>query len=418
MTFTFLGNIWIDKPPLYFWLMKASSHLFGENEFSLRLPGALLTIFSLFFIYKISTFITKDKTIALFSAFILLSSSLFIFAGRQLRLDVPVTFFILLSYYVFLKTRQKPFWFLIFGLSLSGAILTKSVVGLIIFPIIGIHLFIFRDFNWLKNIYFWSGLFLAAIIVIPWHIYQYVLYGDNFWKLYFFNVGNRLSGQIVLGQNPTILDHLWQFSLATFPWSFVFLLLLLLVILFRILKLKIIWNLEFENWNFIKTNLLIFLFLFSLFLIPQNRLLYYFIPSLPFMAMFIGNTLKQLHDKKPHIFYALLLPLLFLGLANTAFKIFFPAHLLNRYEIAEEEKQVGLITAQKPEAALYIYRWQFYPALLYYSRKDDLYKISDFDSLPRKGFLLIPRPLKNNLESQLTPKLLYSGQFAVLYELK
>ena len=39
---SFLGEPWFEKPPLLYWLMLGSMRLFGENEFALRLPSALM----------------------------------------------------------------------------------------------------------------------------------------------------------------------------------------------------------------------------------------------------------------------------------------------------------------------------------------------------------------------------------------
>jgi 4-amino-4-deoxy-L-arabinose transferase-like glycosyltransferase len=39
---TFLGEPWFEKPPLLYWLMVGSMRVFGENEFALRLPSALM----------------------------------------------------------------------------------------------------------------------------------------------------------------------------------------------------------------------------------------------------------------------------------------------------------------------------------------------------------------------------------------
>jgi len=46
LTFTKRGGPWLEKPPLYFWLMAGSAALFGETEFAMRLPAVMLAIVS------------------------------------------------------------------------------------------------------------------------------------------------------------------------------------------------------------------------------------------------------------------------------------------------------------------------------------------------------------------------------------
>ena len=89
-TFTYLNEPWFEKPPLYFWLAKGSTTLFGKNEFSLRLPSAILTTISILLVFLIAFELTRDWTAALLSAAILTTTAYFLFTGRQLRLDIPV----------------------------------------------------------------------------------------------------------------------------------------------------------------------------------------------------------------------------------------------------------------------------------------------------------------------------------------
>ena len=70
--------------------------------------------------------------------------------------------------------------------------------------------------------------------------------------------------------------------------------------------------------------------------------------------------------------------------------------------------------------ALYLYRWQFYPTLLYYSGKNNLYKINNLQDHPQKGLLLIPKPLYSSLETispGLKTGIVYQGQSAILIKL-
>lgn len=51
-----------EKPPFYFWLQAASMQLFGINEFSARLPNALINIITLLYVFLIGTKIFDRQT--------------------------------------------------------------------------------------------------------------------------------------------------------------------------------------------------------------------------------------------------------------------------------------------------------------------------------------------------------------------
>lgn len=419
--FTFLGRPWIDKPPLYFWLMRISETLFNESELSLRLPSAMLTILSIFLVYKIPINISKDKITGLFSALILLSTALFIFAGRQLRLDIPVTSMILFSFYCFLNANKNVkkgnihiLWSTAFAIGLASAFLFKSVIGLLIFPVICVYAYTFKEWSWIKSKWFWGSILLACLLIIPWHIQQALHFGGVFWDQYFFNIGNRLSGELVLGQNVSILHQLWQISLATQPWFLVF-----IIVGFVIFFQKI--RTQFTLFNFVTTSILLIIFL-----IPKNRLLYYFIPSLPFLAMFLGSVFSNLREKNTRLWTTVFIFLFILGITNTVLKIFSDndrdiflqkTTSLSRYQIAQNEKEVGLISLSKPNENLYIYRWQFYPTLLYYSQKNELYKINSLENLSKKGLLLFPAPLLKNSILPTDLRVIYRDKAAILFSL-
>ena len=38
------GQLWFDKPPLFYWLTALSMRWFGVTEFAARLPSALLSV--------------------------------------------------------------------------------------------------------------------------------------------------------------------------------------------------------------------------------------------------------------------------------------------------------------------------------------------------------------------------------------
>jgi len=422
-TFTYLNEPWFEKPPLYFWLAKGSATLFGKNEFSLRLPSAMLTTISILLVLLIVLELTKDWTAALLSAAILTTTAYFLFTGRQLRLDIPVTSSILLSIYAFLKGRDKPFWFLIFGMGIACGILFKIVIGLLVYPIITLYALIYREYKWLKNKWFWIGNILALILIVPWHFYQSLLFGQRFWDSYFlYHVFERTIETITFGDRTPFLYYFQQLFIVNQPWFFIFILSAIIFLIHSKTKLK---DHRFELFT-----LFITIAIFLLFYLPQTKLLYYFTPMLPFMAMFIGSFMAKLLKKQKKAILLIFILLAIVGVINTSLRIFSdkergvflqPLPKISRYAVAKDEKLVAEI-AGKEKLPLYLYNWEFFPTLIYYSELNEvtnLQKVIKGTSLKPPFLLLIPTPLfKGSLpvsvSTQAKAKSLFNGQAATL----
>ena len=155
ITFSYLGEPWFDKPPLYFWLAGASVKLFGMNEFAERLPSAVAGLLLVILLYHTTLRLTKNPIAAFFAGAILTTNSSFIDAARQMRLDVPVTLCIVATIYCFLRRKDNARWLVGIGVAIGFGILMKSVIGFLAIPIICIISMFERDWSWLKQKWLW-----------------------------------------------------------------------------------------------------------------------------------------------------------------------------------------------------------------------------------------------------------------------
>lgn len=130
---TWNGNPYIDHPPSGFWLIALSIKILGESEFAVRLPSAFLGFLSLIVIY----FLGKElfsRTVGFTSSMALSSSFWFLFRARSGNLDVPLTFFFLLTLLLAQKSSQNKKFLLPWSISLIFLLLTKTLVPLTIIP--------------------------------------------------------------------------------------------------------------------------------------------------------------------------------------------------------------------------------------------------------------------------------------------
>lgn len=159
---SFNNSSYTDHPPSGFWLMAASIKIMGDSEFAVRFASAFLGFLSLIIIY----FLGKElfsRVVGFCSALALSSSFWFLFRARSGNLDVPLTFFFLLTLFLALKKSLLP-W----SVSLIFLFLTKTLVPFTIIPSLLIifwgkipwkYFFIF--------IFFFGGWFLIQGFIKP-----------------------------------------------------------------------------------------------------------------------------------------------------------------------------------------------------------------------------------------------------------
>ena len=96
-----------NNPPLYYMLMHFWVSLFGDSEFSLRLPSAILGTGSILMIYAVGNQIF-NRTAGLIASLILALSVFNIEYSQEARAYSLMAFLTLLSFYFFLKTLSAP----------------------------------------------------------------------------------------------------------------------------------------------------------------------------------------------------------------------------------------------------------------------------------------------------------------------
>jgi 4-amino-4-deoxy-L-arabinose transferase-like glycosyltransferase len=410
VSLTFLGHPWHEKPPLYFWLTKGSVSLFGQNEFALRLPSALAIVLAVWLVWLIAYHESKSAMTAFVAGMVLVGTGFFMFAGRQMRLDVPVTAALLGAFYCFLRGEEKPKWLMGVGFLLGVAVLLKSVIGLLGIPIILLYALMRKRWGWLASPWFWVGNGLGLLVALPWHVYELMKFGGPFWQVYFtFNVVERVSGVVVTGsQVAPFFYHLKQLLIVTGPWLGVFLGIAGGAVAWHFLRTEKTGQpaIDRAGWAYIA----ITLFLLVVFYIPQTRLLYYFIPALPFLAISIALSTRALLDAHRYVVGSVLVLLCAFGMARTAFAVFsqqdrgfFLQALprVSRYQVAEDERRIAhLRTAE--QLPLYLYKWNFVTTFLYYNDGGNGVSLRRADAatkLEGDALLLVPTPLFKGLDA-------------------
>lgn len=177
------GKVYGDKPPLFFWLIALSSHLWGGfSSFAVRFPPALfgtLTVLLTFFVGKR----LYGSRAGFLSGLVLATSLEFAYLSIRANIDTTLTFFTTASILCFLlwfqqrkevKTCEHPMGglrLLGFYVAMALGTLAKGPIGFIIPLLVSlIYLAIQKDWKAIRSMRLLPGMLLFMIIVLVWYL--------------------------------------------------------------------------------------------------------------------------------------------------------------------------------------------------------------------------------------------------------
>lgn len=224
------GVRYLEKAPLPYWLVAASYHLFGINEFTTRLPMAIsvLLLGVLALVWGRRAFGERAGIYA--ALFVYTAAGVFLFT-RILIPDVLLSVLIAASLYFFLtalESKAAPWhWYAGYACMALG-VLTKGLIALA-FPggAAFIYLAVTGEWRRWREFRLGTGLALFLVIAAPWHILAGLRNtggqgGHGFFWFYFVNehflrfLGKRYPRDY--SKLPWALY--WSLHLVwLFPWS-------------------------------------------------------------------------------------------------------------------------------------------------------------------------------------------------------
>ena len=166
----------LERPPLTYILMIISTTIFGNYEWTYRLPSFLLgmTIFAAFLFFAKKEDKNNIFAIAL-GFFVIFTSSDLWLSSQYAQMDTGITLFLFLSLLslIYYCSFRKTFWLFLSGIFLGLSVLSKlQPVVIFVFPVLG--LLIFKKLN-LKELLKLIGGFL--LIFLPWLFYLIFRFG-------------------------------------------------------------------------------------------------------------------------------------------------------------------------------------------------------------------------------------------------
>lgn len=288
MTFTLGYREWFEKPPLYFWFAGATTALTHDAALGIRLPAALAGILvvamTMLLVYQAS----RNLWFAAASGTLLLLTPPFIQGAREARLDLLVALFILCATYAAWRR-----WYIWFGVAVALAFLSKSIIAVFAVVPLLVAAAYWRNISCIYDKKFWLGVVVALAIVLPWHVYEFALYGNEFLRNY---VGvhlleryeTNLFGDPRLQTNYTA--HLFWFAPLLTGLS-----------LISTVITAMLWRrLRTEERAALAGLFLTGVVMLAVFYTAQTRAFSYLLPLYPFAAAFVALSFRLFISRSVH----------------------------------------------------------------------------------------------------------------------
>lgn len=168
--------VYLEKPPLVYWLTALSMSIFGVNAVAARFWSAAFGVLTVGLTYLIGKH-WKSERCGLLAGSILATSLLFFVLTQYLVLDMALTFWMTLSLYAASRWIQERTperlrrYAMLFALASAGGLLTKGPVAIVL-PggVLALTVLFGRLGNQLRRTPWQGPLSLCALLSAPWFV--------------------------------------------------------------------------------------------------------------------------------------------------------------------------------------------------------------------------------------------------------
>lgn len=309
------NHIWLHKQPLFLWQIALSIKLFGTTAFAVRFPSIIMHAILPLFCYRIGSIIANKQTGYLAALFVAVAYfPLELVAGRfhTDHNDVAFLFYVIASFWAWFEYYQSKnkYWLITLGILSGAAVLTKWLMGLVVYVIWFITNALEKQslVSKIRNLIpmLIAGL-ITVLVFLPWQLYAYFSYPEEF--LHELALNARHFSEVIEGHSESMFYYLTDgfkliYGSGTFVpfifWgSFCF---MIIVIKKRTYKVYI---------------LLFIVFIYTFYTCAATKMVSFPIITLPFIYLGLGfsiNYLAQLKFPKINfttwkVFTTILLPL-------------------------------------------------------------------------------------------------------------
>jgi 4-amino-4-deoxy-L-arabinose transferase-like glycosyltransferase len=387
ISFTFGGADFFKKPPLYFWMMGLSESVLGETPFAMRLPSALSFIALIAVMMALVYTATGNAYAAAFAGAALIATGPLLETAREVRLDITVVLFIMLSLYSLVRGLSDRRWLVLFGVSLGLAVLAKSVIAIFAFIAAGALLIVLRRLDILRDKQFWWGILAGAVVVVPWHLVETLRHGMPFWQEYVgFEVIARTQENLFWTVHITNADLLWYLGNFAKPWYQVFFAALLCFALLRKRLEALPRALVFASLGTLASMALVFF-------LSATKAPTYLVPLYPFALLVVVLAAMPLfHSPVKYAAGAVAAALLVWGGWLSIYNAYhYNPYFFQSRTVAYDEREIGTVLGKAiPEGTRwYVYGTPSLGSIMYYSQRLYTYALTDGAKVPEGSVVVL-----------------------------
>lgn len=285
------GELYTDKPILYFWLALIASKIAGGvNEWTVRLPAALAGIGFVLATYLIGRDFFGTR-VGLIAAAVLATSMRVIWEARWAHIDMLFGFFFVLTVYFGARSvlgngqKHEILWaYLFMGL----AVLSKGLIGIVLPALLlAAYATVRRDWRMLLDARLPLGIAIFLLIAAPW-FYLVNNATDGRWLADFIYVHHIQRYTEWAGHQHPFYYYFTTLPVDFLPWTVFAVPAVMAYFPCRELKQRPI-VLFFSLW---------FAVVFMFFSISDSKRDLYLLPLLPTLALLVGNYIEDLTVKQ------------------------------------------------------------------------------------------------------------------------
>ena len=297
-TFYNQGEVYADKPPLYFWFIMLCKWIFGEYHM------LVLSLFSiipaLVSIHVMNKWVEEDTTprSRWNASLMLYTSAFFIGSGLVLRMDMLMCMFILLALYTFYKQysgKGRPIDRFLLPIYIFLAIFSKGPVGFIV-PVVSITVFLIvkKEIRQFGRYLGWSAWGILLGLCAIWFGCVYIEGGNAY-------LNNLLFNQTVNRAIDSFhhKEAFWYYGITIWysiaPWSLLYIATIIIA-----LRKKLLTT---DKEKFFLTVIVSSFVLLSMF---SAKLDIYMLPLFPFFTYLTVLLLPKIKEKR--IAFAVYIP--------------------------------------------------------------------------------------------------------------
>ena len=302
------GQVWLEKPVLYYWRAMVAFHFFGVNDASARLPSAT---FAGFMVAAIFGWMWRFRRGWQLDAALMTASSALIIgfaraASTDMSLAAPFTV-AMLCWFGWYETHldastagESRWWLSAFYVLVGLGTLAKGPVAPFLAALIIIAFAaVLRDWRIVLKTAWLPGILLFLAVALPWYIMVQIR-NPEFLRVFIFEHNLERFGTNMFRHKQPFYFYLPVMLLAVVPWTFF----VLIAMVDAVQKLRARFTISREHDSAVtkpgeaKDALPIFLLLWIVlpvlfFSISQSKLPGYILPSVPPCLILVADWLRR-----------------------------------------------------------------------------------------------------------------------------